>query len=87
MQVVNEALLVWSLSTVLASLVLSQASNYVVGCYIMTCARIASLRPLMKHSIKKESNRPSVQIANCSKATVKPITMSVWHNFVKRTKW
>jgi hypothetical protein len=47
------------LITISTSLALSQSSNHVFGRCIMTGSLIASLTPLIKHSLKKESDRPS----------------------------
>jgi hypothetical protein len=60
----NEDLLVWVLITVSTSLSISQASNHVFGRCILIGALVASSRPLLKLSLKEESNKPSVQITN-----------------------
>lgn len=53
MQIEKEGLLGWALITISACQARSQDSNQFQGRCIMTCARIASLRPLTRHSQTK----------------------------------
>jgi hypothetical protein len=57
---VNEGIFVWELITISECLSISQASNQVVGKYIMNCVLISSLRSLMKHYLENELDIPSM---------------------------
>jgi hypothetical protein len=85
--VLNKGLLICALITISSSLSLSQYSNHVCRHYIMTCALIASLRPLMKHCLKNKSDWPAVQIVNFSKVVIYSIIVPIWCIFFKNPNY
>jgi hypothetical protein len=58
-----------------------------LGRAMRTWAQISSLRPLIKHSLKKASNMPSVLKSKCSNVEIKYFMILDYFNLVKRPKW